>query len=248
MTSTAIVMTMYRRPEYTRQVLASLERCQISMFTIPVYLCVDPGCDEVLDIAKDFATRNPRASVYTADERMGCNGNTFASLDMAFADHERVIALEDDTVLGADALLYFLWALDKYANDKTVFDVSAYHRTNQVRSDTLRSVHRRAWFTPWGWATWRDRWQDVQAARQTSGFPPQASWDELVNHAARGNRFEVYPVLSRTLNIGAVDGEHVPSPEWHAANHWNPLWVDAFNLSDIPTTPWSEIDVLSAQV
>jgi hypothetical protein len=45
------------------------------------------------------------------------------------------------------------------------------------------------------------------------------SWDVIVNHALRAGRYEVFPTVSRIQNIGAEQGTHVPSAEWHAANH-----------------------------
>ena len=226
--NTAIVMTLYRRPGYTRRVLDSVLRCREDIGDMPFWLFVDRGSGEVADMAFDFArTSGMRAGVFWASERLGCNGNTFRAVDAAIDNFDSVIAIEDDVVLGRDAIRYFKWGLKKYAGDQSVFSISGYHKDSEATD--IEKTDRRCSFVPWGWATWRDRWMDVRHARHRSSIPPGVSWDTWLTEHARNGRHEVYPLVSRTQNIGAEDGQHVPSAAWHAANQWNPVWIDSFD-------------------
>ena len=127
-----------------------------------------------------------------------------------------VIVLDDDIVPAADCLRYFEWAGEKYRDDREVFTVSAYARETPPPA-RYHSVRRLRWFTPWGWATWRDRWEEMRAHW---GFGEPFSWDVIVNRT-RGERFEIQPFLSRVQNIGAEGGVHVPDPQWHREHQYN---------------------------
>jgi len=90
-------------------------------------------------------------------------------------------------------------------------------------------------FTPWGWATWRDRWQQLTAGWSRD---EAISWDVVINHALRAGRYEAFPTVSRIQNIGAENGVHVPSAEWHAAHHHVPETADDLGAS---VTAWTEV-------
>jgi hypothetical protein len=232
--SIAIVMTMYKRFEYTSTVLKSVVKNAQDIGDIPFLMFVDRGCDDVADLALRFAKNSGlRAEVFLARERLGCNQNTFRAIDTAMDSHDAVIAIEDDVVLGRDAIRYFKWGLGEYADDPSIFSISGYHRDNAITDDVSGVARRRCWFVPWGWATWRDRWE-----RARGPVDPGVSWDTWLSEHVRKGRYEVYPPLSRTQNIGAHGGQHVPSAEWHAENQWNPVWVDAF--PDHKITQWCE--------
>jgi hypothetical protein len=38
----------------------------------------------------------------------------------------------------------------------------------------------------------------------------------------------IFPTVSRTQNIGAVDGAFNPSPEWHAGYMKGKFWIDDY--------------------
>ena len=240
--TTAIVMTLYRRPVYTSQVLDSVMSCREDIGDMPFWMFVDLGCDEVADLAFRFARDSGlRAGVFWSSERLGCNKNTFRAVDAAIDQFDSVIVLEDDVLLGRDAIRYFKWGLRKYSGDPDVFSISGYHRDNDAKEQDVGVVSRRCWFVPWGWATWRDRWIDVRNARMNHPIPAGVSWDTWLSENARAGRSEIYPPVSRTQNIGANGGQHVPSPEWHRENQWNPVWVNSlFPFSKPGVNEWSE--------
>ena len=121
-----------------------------------------------------------------------------------------------------DALTWFEHARDAYEDDKEVFTVSVYgdvgHHPEAQLLDHSESMDtaRRQHFTPWGWGTWKDRYDDM--AHVYTGWDGQMNFEMVhinqgVNYEAFGqglrkDRYEVFPVLSRANNIGMEDGIH----------------------------------------
>ena len=207
-----ITMTAYRRPDYTRKVLDALSRCQ-GIDEYQVLLHLEPGCPEVLDVIHN--SRFAQLTLVENADRLGCGPNTFSALHHGFQLADFVIHLEDDTVPTPDCLRYFEWARRTYQEDRDVFSVTSYSKV-QATPEQYHTAVRHRWYTPWGWGTWIDRWNEM--AENWSNQP--VTWDLALNHL-RGERFEVHPLLARTQNIGAEMGEHCPSPEYHRNNHFN---------------------------
>jgi hypothetical protein len=132
-----ITMTAYRRPQYTREVLDALARCDgIGDWTLLPN--AEPGNSEVIAAFRDFHACECRLVVN--ERRLGLNRNTLAALMRAFhlkADH--IVHLEDDTVPSPDALRYFEWGIDhlvEHDPKHTILLVSGY---NKPKSDRRQS-------------------------------------------------------------------------------------------------------------
>lgn len=218
--STCIVMTLCSRPKYTRQVLEALARCD-GIETFAVAFFVEPVDQEVIDLAVRF--RGPEC-VLVGNNRVGCNCNTYAALAWGFDHHDKVIALEDDTVPGRDFLRFMSWGLREYERDRSVFSICGYQKTPADEVGYRNAVIREQWFTPWGWATWRDRWHSIRASWPR--YDHQVSWDTVIDKFTRAGRYEVRPMLARIQNIGADGGTHVPNAAWHAHHHLNRHWIE----------------------
>lgn len=223
-----ITVSAYNRPAYLRATLAALSRCD-GIGSCRVAVLLDP-CEE---------TQEQRVTVQKFGfepvefaGHVGCNLAILGSLGYGFGPmgSEYHVHLEDDTVPTRDALYWFRWAGEHYRRDPSVMNVSGYQRISNGR---LAECGTRRWFTPWGWATWRDRWAGLEAGWSRT----EISWDVVVNHVLRAGRFEVFPTVSRIQNIGAEKGTHVPSPEWHTENHRVAVTAD-----DVPgdtVTAWT---------
>jgi glycosyltransferase involved in cell wall biosynthesis len=231
-----ITLTASHRPQYLRQVLDALARCD-GVTDYLLLASLEPGNDEVREIIEQVSFLEIQAVVNA--RRLGCAPNTFYALRRGFERCNYVIHLEDDTVPAKDALRFFEYCRDAYRNDKQVFTIGGYSAcpdSPNISPDSLRGRHRtltrHKWFNPWGWATWRDRF--IEMAQQWNFH----SWDTHLNEVVRANRYEVTPVLSRFQNIGAEQGAHVPSPEWHRLNQHLDFWA---GMIDIPLeAAWSE--------
>lgn len=227
-----ITVSAYNRPRYMEQTLAALARCDGVKDCRVVVLC-DP-CEETPEQVD--ATKVYGWEPYIYSERVGCNLAILNAMRFGFADGsvDFHLHLEDDTVPCRDALRWFAWARDNYRHDPGVMNVSGYQRISNGR---LAECGLRRWFTPWGWGTWRDRWTGLAAGWAAR----EPSWDVQVNHVLRAGRYEVFPTVSRIQNIGAERGTHVPSAEWHEANHRVPVTAD--DLAGETVTNWTQTRV-----
>lgn len=234
-----IVLIAYNRPKYMSRVLKSLQDC-IGIHRYDVHIFVEPENDEVISISRKFNAA--RSWVHVNPSRLGCHANKKQSVAFGFNISEFVIVVEDDTLLAPDALLFFEYAKIAYRQDKSVFSISAFGDScgrpgERVPKDRAYeyAIARRKHYTPWVWGTWRDRWEEDIRDRwdgwdvQMNFFTPPyreiatgiASPDFSRFHAGlRGERHEIFPVLSRSLNIGSVGGMHESSGQSNALYDW----------------------------
>jgi hypothetical protein len=218
-----VTVTACRRPAYTRKTLEALSRCH-GIGDYAVTVVVDIGCDETLGIAAEYTSLGWR--VWVPDEKLGCNRAILSALDIGFSANDYHIHLEDDTPPARDCLSWFEWCR-QFSGDGRVFSVTAYNTANGARDGA--GTHR--WFTPWGWATWADRWSEMRASWPVGGV---VSWDVIQNTQTRGDRYEIRPTLSRTQNIGRDMGAH-NTPEIWEREQYNEHWAG----DDSSTSQWS---------
>lgn len=201
-----ITLTLWRRPEYTRQCLRALRACAgIENYAIIIGINPDPATvGELAEIA-DGITFGQYHTVMVHDHDLGCNLNKRAVLDLAFTHFSYVVQIEDDVILAPDALRYFEWAR-QFERDESLFTVTAYGHDSGSRGQEGR-VCRQPFFTCYGWATWKDRWEQMRAAWPCT-YSGEPYWDQVLCYRVRDQRCELYPRVSRTINIGADAGLH----------------------------------------
>jgi hypothetical protein len=220
-------ISLCNRPKYTKILFEALDNC-FDINNYHIIIRCEPVDLEVIEIASKF--RPHQTNFIINENKYGCNKNIFACLNDGFEINDYHIHLEDDTIPGKDCLLYFEWARHKYKSDKNIFTVTSYNKTSDQKNNSLFLILKNQWFTPWGWSTWKDRWDtDIKDSLIKSISSP-TSWDFFVNEEARGNRYEIFPSIGRTQNIGAELGTYCPGPEWHKDNQFNEFWVNSMNL------------------
>ena len=227
-----ITVSAYNRPEYLQQTLAALRACD-GFDSCRVVVLIDPS-DEAGRCAEVATTLGFVCFAYAT--RVGCNAAIMNAFAYGFQvmESEFHLHFEDDTVPTRDALRWFAWARDAYRDQARIMNVSGYQR---VSNGCLDECGARRWFTPWGWGVWRDRWDGLAAGWVRDDA---TSWDVVVNHVLRAGRHEVFPTVSRIQNIGAERGTHVPSAEWHAANHR--VAVTADDITGVkPASEWRHV-------
>ncbi|HXP89748.1 MAG TPA: glycosyltransferase [Fibrobacteria bacterium] len=226
-----IAMPAYNRDDYLQQVLAGL-RSNVDLERFFLVTGEEPDCPgtkalfDSVDWMPVVRTINPR--------RLGCRGNVLGTIDRAFEFADRAVVLEDDIVPAPDFLSYLLWGLDRFRDDQGVFDIAAYRRLSEEppRGDA-HLANRVSWFTPWGWATWKDRWTRF---RDMVPIPADAP-DSWGSWACRwsveiAKLQEIRPLVGRAQNIGEV-GTWVPNPEWHRDNQRTVHWMGSLGWPSI---------------
>ncbi len=217
-----LTLALYRRPNYTRRVLDALAACHgIGHHTVLASVdCYNADVSRTLSkMAMQDLGAVCEVQCVEQPRRLGCTGNTIYCLDRGFAREDYVVHCEDDVVFSKDALRYFNWGR-QFQADTNCLSICAYNKdeARPAQKDEASSVYRSLRFTPWGWATWKDRWP---ALRQLLVEVKGLSWDAIINRRGRGNRYQLRPRVARCCNIGALDGTYCPGVEFHRRHHDN---------------------------
>lgn len=214
-----LTVSACRRPLYTHLVLAALAQCDgIEDYWVRITIDSDAGTDEGRAVARavePFAQSHGWAVCHT--NRRGCNQNVCESVDAGFAvGSDFHVHVEDDTLPHRDFLRFMEWAAVRFADEPSILSVCGY---NSLPGDA-GIAYAWPWFTPWGWGTWRNRWDDIRGRIAVGSSP---SWDCQMN-TQRGSLLEVVPALGLVQNIGENLGTH-NYPELWFREQFNPVWA-----------------------
>lgn len=182
-----IAVFIYRRPTHLRETLQSLRQCSgAEDARIVVFGDGPASAVHAADVAaaRDVARQvlGDRAEYRFSAENRGLAASVIAGVGEILLDHERVIVVEDDLRLSPDSLGFMNAALERYAEDTEVFQVSA-HIVDVPEFATRSDALFLPFTTSWGWATWRRAW---------SGFDADAEgWERLCADRSLRHRFNV---------------------------------------------------------
>jgi hypothetical protein len=230
-----ITMTVHKRPDYTMMVLQALKRCA----GIADYLFL-PSIDysDRQDYMKSIFDKWTACKIEPIyhNETKGCYNNTHFVLKEGFKQSDFVIHIEDDTVPSKDFLSLMEFMDDKCRLNRKVQSLTGYNRQcktvkEEFTPEECNQVIVHEYFTCWGIGFWKDRWEEqinpVLEAEKIEGYSNK-SWAVEVLRKAHVNLLQAKPYLSRIQNIGARNGLHVPSAEWHEKNHRVQVWGGDF--------------------
>lgn len=212
--SFCITLTLWKRPAYTARQFDSLMHCA-GIRDCDLIIGINPHTPTLRELQSlchriDFA-RSVRVIVH--DKDIGCNLNKLAVLRAAFENHDYVACADDDIIFAPDALSYMQWA-KQFGADSEIFTVTLWkHFMGWLPESGIQKPHgvenkvsRQQFFACYGWATWRDRWSEMEAGWPRGYAGPY--YDEVLCEKMRGARFEIAPHISRAINIGVHDGLH----------------------------------------
>lgn len=157
-----VVIFAYRRPDHLRNTLNSLMRCKGFSHSPLIVYCDGPrdaGEAETVTATRELARSmlGGRAEYHFSEENQGLSRSVIAGVKDAVDRFGRAIVVEDDLELSPSFLTFMNCALDRYADDENVFQVSGY----MFDVPQLKGTYS-AMFLPftvsWGWATWKRAW------------------------------------------------------------------------------------------
>ena len=188
----------YNRPNLTKQMVQHLENCTGIDNYLTIF-AVEPGNLEVLQIIENSKLNK---LIIKNDKLKGCWTNKKFILDTAFSNTSFVIHVEDDVLLSKDALEFFEWAKHKYTTEESVFTISAYNNIINYYQDELSHVVKRNKnrFAQTAWAIWKDRYDSI---KDWSGRDAEM----YEKGHFKQDKYEIFPLLSRSNNIGHENGE-----------------------------------------
>jgi len=204
-----IAMPIYNRPDLLKQVFEALSNC-FGIQNFEIITSEEPDQPETSDMVLEcLSSMDIPFSRNFNDERLGCNVNCRKALELAFelTDAPWAVCLEDDILLAKDALLWYMWAIEKYKDHEMVGCVGTYRSQREgfeIDMKDLRTCHMRGCVLPWGWAITKKRFEEF-APQYTADRERTLSgaWDDFVSQYMSENAlYQVYPNVSRSQNIG----------------------------------------------
>jgi hypothetical protein len=164
-TLSPVALFVFARPEHTRRTLQSLSQNHLADKT-KLYIFADgpreeasaetqQGIHEVRELVRE---RNwcGEVEIIESSDNKGLADSIIGGVRFVTEQHGRAIILEDDLETSPGFLKYMNDALNTYANDEQVMQVSGFNvKNSRWTSETgfLRNS------TSWGWATWDRAWQ-----------------------------------------------------------------------------------------
>lgn len=214
----AVVLTAWRRPGYTRKALQSWQEVACREYLKAFTVCLDPSDrqDEMLAVTREF----PWAHVKVNPVRYGVLMNPKMSISSAFTDNQVPFAIvaDDDMLVSDDILQYFRWAADRFAADKSVAAVCAHTPEPAPQDADQNAVCLLPRYRCWVWGTWIDRWANLLEPTwdgdYSSGEPAGYDWNIDLRVIPQNNMRCVFPLASRSQNIGKFEGVHASPGEF----------------------------------
>lgn len=187
LTYAPIIIFCYRRPDHLTQTLTSLKRCDgFEKSPIIVYADGPQNAEEVVPVEETRkvakALLGNRAEYHFNQLNQGLARSITTGVSEVVKQFGRVIVLEDDLILSKNFLVFMNEALDAYALNECVFQISGYmFDAPQIAGDT--SAVFLPFTSSWGWATWQRAWEIFE--------PDSPGWHELLVDRGIRRRFDI---------------------------------------------------------
>jgi hypothetical protein len=162
-----IVLFVYNRPEHTRRTLAALAANPLAIESDLIIYADGPKKPEHDSSVQETrvvvrgATGFRTVSLLERDENFGLARSIIAGVTEACETRGRAIVLEDDLVVVPEFLSYMNRALDRYANEERVMQISGYIFPISHPEELPETFFSRL-PTSWGWSTWRRAWNSFE--------------------------------------------------------------------------------------
>lgn len=116
-------------------------------------------CKEV----RDFVTNidwDCELKIQFFEDNLGCKLGVYNAIDWFFKNEESGIILEDDVVPNQSFFQFCSDGLKNFESDKNIFAIQGFNQFGQKK--TSNGYYLSKSFYAWGWASWRDRWNEYK--------------------------------------------------------------------------------------
>jgi len=156
-----IIVLAYNRPSHLQRLFISLKNQNIK--NISLYL--DKPNDQLSMLNQKEILRMINAAKFwlkckikKQTKHMGVSNSIKLALDNEFKIYDKIIFLEDDCIPFKFFFDYMIKCLNSFQNNNRIMSVCGYQLPFLKRKkDTITNIFLKR-FIPWGWATWKNRW------------------------------------------------------------------------------------------
>jgi glycosyltransferase involved in cell wall biosynthesis len=237
MTFAPIILFAYDRPQHLKKTIASLKTNAEAGQSILYVFCDGPKTSDEKEKTEEIAHLiesvegfekvifKPRA------RNAGLATSIIEGVTEVLSRHSACIVLEDDLEVSPWFLQFMNQGLDHYREHRDIFSIAGYCPPIAIPADYTHEAFRFPRINAWGWATWADRWHNVdwkvrdfdsfirdkkaisQLEKIGQDLPVMllkqqtgeiSSWAVRFNQACfRSGLTNIYPVRSLVRNLGA---------------------------------------------
>lgn len=234
-----IVMFVYNRADHFNKTYEALSKCpeakESDLFIFSDGPKNEEGAKKVNEVREDLkkiqnAHSFKSITVIESPENKGLAKSVINGVSDVIEKYGRVIVVEDDCMPSEYFLSFMNNALDYYSENKKIGSIAGYIPQIKFPADYNKDVFTAYRSCSWSWATWADRWENVdwelnsisdlyknpalikrlnsngsdrfiRLYRQTKGNG--SSWSVRFGaHLVKNNWLTVYPRYSYVQNIG----------------------------------------------
>ncbi len=231
-----IILFAYKRPLELKATLQALQANYLASES-DLYIFVDAARrpeDEpkVAEVRQLLDTVTGFRSIHRdyAKANIGCADSVIRGISIVLAKHPSAIIVEDDLVTTPNFLDFLNQGLVHYAESRRVYSIAGYTFPFPRPADYTSDAYLIPRHSPWGWATWADRWQSIDwnmtdypefatDKQQQKAFKQGGSdlvkmlrdqmegradaWDiRFCYNRFKADGISVYPTVSKVQNIG----------------------------------------------
>lgn len=172
---TPILLITFRRPEHTLKILS-----QIKEINPKILYIISDGFLNSEHKDKVLKTRKIIDSIKWCvvkkkflKSNIGLKHIGKKALDWIFEKNDKAIILEDDTLPSKSFFTFCEELLNKYEYDKRISQISGSNLLIKYKRRNNDSYFFSKYSNIWGWATWKDRWNDYDIKMK--------NWNEFKN-------------------------------------------------------------------
>ncbi len=224
-----IVLLTYRRIETLKKVIKALQNNCLSRESMLIIYSDGPAstrdADEVRQVREYLISIKGFASleIHLSDENLGLARSVKKAVSETFQRFEKLILLEDDILCSSDFLEYMNQSLQLYEHNRQIFSITGYRYPFDLPGSYSNDIFLMPRSCPWGWATWRNRWSEIDWSNDYYDLLANNSY--LKNHFVKRNGYDWLQV-ARMRRKGIMD---VWSDYWNFTH----FKFDAYSLAPV---------------
>ena len=165
MYSIPILLIIFKRLDTTKKLLEKIRSIKPNQ----LFIAADGArlniqneqydCDNVRKYVLDSLDWDCEVKTLFRNENLGCGRGVSSAITWFFDSVDCGIILEDDCIPSLSFFSYVEELLMKYKDDKTVWQICGHNTMGMNPQKNNSSYSFSAIEACWGWATWKDRWQ-----------------------------------------------------------------------------------------
>lgn len=169
-TPAPILLFTYKRLDTLKRTVKALQENTLASQSI-LYIFSDASKkkedEAIVGSVRSFLrtiTGFKKVEIYESEKNQGLANSIIRGVSQKIKIYGKVIVLEDDLETTPNFLAFMNISLNKYENHNKVFSISGYSFNLGTKTAEESDAYflNRGW--SWGWATWKDRWEDVDWA------------------------------------------------------------------------------------